>query len=55
MMMRAKQGRIVRLSTVGFGVHRQLRVRSNYTAAKAGMVGMTKTAAKELGCARHYA
>ena len=34
---------------LGFGVHRKLRPRSTTPLPKAGMVGMTKTAAKELG------
>ena len=44
MMMRAKQGRIINITSVS-------AFTGNYghTAAKAGMVGMTKTAAKELG------
>ena len=47
MMMRAKQGRIINITSVSAftGNYGQI----NYTAAKAGMVGMTKTAAKELG------
>ena len=43
----AKQGRIINITSVSAftGNYGQI----NYTAAKAGMVGMTKTAAKELG------
>ena len=46
-LMRAKQGRIINITSVSAftGNYGQI----NYTAAKAGMVGMTKTAAKELG------
>ena len=49
MMMRAKQGRIINITSVSAftGNYGQI----NYTAAKAGMVGMTKTAAKGAGCA----
>ena len=47
MMMRAKKGRIINISSIpgmdgNFG-------QINYCAAKAGLIGMTKTAAKELG------
>ena len=47
MMMRAKKGRIINISSISgmvgnFG-------QTNYCAAKAGLLGMTKTAAKELG------
>lgn len=47
MMMRAKQGRIVNITSVSGLAGNAGQV--NYCAAKAGMIGMTKTAAKELG------
>lgn len=47
MMMRAKHGHIINISSISglagnFG-------QANYTAAKAGVIGLTKTASKELG------
>ena len=47
MMMRAKQGRIINIASVAgiAGTPGQI----NYSAAKAGLIGMTKTASKELG------
>lgn len=47
MMMRAKAGRIVNISSVSGIAGNMGQV--NYCAAKAGLLGMTKTAAKELG------
>ena len=47
MMMRAKQGRIVNISSISGLVGNFGQI--NYCAAKAGLIGMTKTAAKELG------
>lgn len=47
MMMRAKQGRIINITSVSGLAGNAGQV--NYCAAKAGMIGMTKTAAKELG------
>lgn len=47
MMMRAKQGRIVNISSIS-GL-RGNAGQMNYTAAKAGVIAMTQTAAKELG------
>lgn len=46
-MMRAKTGSIVNITSISgiFGNYGQV----NYTAAKAGVIGITKTAAKELG------
>lgn len=46
-MMRAKTGSIVNITSISglFGNAGQV----NYTAAKAGVIGVTKTAAKELG------
>ena len=46
-MIRQKSGRIVNISSVAgiYGNAGQM----NYSAAKAGIIGMTKTAAKELG------
>ena len=46
-MIRQKSGRIINISSVAglYGNPGQI----NYSAAKAGIVGMTKTAAKELG------
>ena len=46
-MMRQKSGRIVNISSVS-GLQGNVG-QFNYAAAKAGVVGMTKTAAKELG------
>lgn len=45
-MMRQKSGRIVNLSSVA-GLHGNAG-QINYSASKAGVIGMTKTAAKEL-------
>ena len=47
MMMRAKQGRIINISSISGMVGNFGQI--NYCAAKAGLLGMTKTAAKELG------
>lgn len=47
MMVRAKRGRIVNIASVT-GLHGNAG-QVNYAAAKAGVIGMTKTAAKELG------
>ena len=47
MMMRAKRGRIVNISSISGMVGNFGQI--NYCAAKAGLIGMTKTAAKELG------
>ena len=47
MMMRAKKGRIINISSVS-GIAGNMG-QINYCAAKAGIIGMTKTAAKELG------
>lgn len=47
MMMRAKQGRIINIASVAGIAGNPGQV--NYSAAKAGLIGMTKTASKELG------
>lgn len=47
LMVRAKTGRIVNLSSVAGVVGNAGQV--NYSASKAGVIGMTKSAAKELG------
>ncbi len=47
MMMRGKQGRIINISSISGMVGNFGQI--NYCAAKAGLLGMTKTAAKELG------
>lgn len=47
MMMRAKKGRIINISSIS-GIAGNMG-QINYCAAKAGVIGMTKTAAKELG------
>ncbi|MBP3310878.1 MAG: 3-oxoacyl-[acyl-carrier-protein] reductase [Butyricicoccus sp.] len=47
MMMRAKAGRIINITSISGLAGNAGQV--NYCAAKAGMIGMTKTAAKELG------
>ena len=47
MMMRAKKGRIINITSISGLAGNVGQV--NYCAAKAGMIGMTKTAAKELG------
>ncbi len=47
MMMRAKNGRIINITSISGLAGNVGQV--NYCAAKAGMIGMTKTAAKELG------
>lgn len=47
MMMRAKKGKIINISSVS-GIAGNMG-QINYCAAKAGLIGMTKTAAKELG------
>ena len=47
MMMRAKKGRIINISSISGMVGNFGQI--NYSAAKAGLLGMTKTAAKELG------
>lgn len=47
MMLRAKAGRIVNISSISGLVGNMGQV--NYCAAKAGLIGMTKSAAKELG------
>lgn len=47
MMMRAKQGRIINIASVAGIVGNPGQI--NYSAAKAGLIGMTKTASKELG------
>lgn len=46
-MMRQRSGRIINVSSVA-GVHGNAG-QFNYAAAKAGIIGMTKSAAKELG------
>lgn len=46
-MMKAKHGAIVNITSVA-GLYGN-RGQANYSAAKAGVVGMTKTASKELG------
>mgnify|MGYP001036106027 CR=1 FL=1 len=47
MMMRAKQGRIINITSVAglYGNPGQM----NYSASKAGIIGLTKTVAKEFG------
>lgn len=47
MMLRAKAGRIVNISSVSGVAGNAGQV--NYSASKAGLIGMTKSAAKELG------
>ncbi len=47
MMMRAKQGRIINIASVAGIAGNPGQI--NYSAAKAGLIGMTKTASKELG------
>lgn len=47
MMMRAKQGKIVNMSSIT-GIRGNVS-QVNYTAAKAGVIAMTQSAAKELG------
>ena len=47
LMMRQKSGRIVNISSVA-GISGNIG-QFNYSASKAGIIGMTKTAAKELG------
>ena len=47
MMMRAKKGRIINISSISGMVGNFGQI--NYCAAKAGLLGMNKTAAKELG------
>lgn len=47
LMMRAKTGRIINISSVAGVVGNAGQV--NYAASKAGLIGMTKSAAKELG------
>ena len=47
MMMRVKKGRIINISSISGMVGNFGQI--NYCAAKAGLLGMTKTAAKELG------
>ena len=47
MMMRAKKGRIINITSISGLAGNVGQV--NYCAAKAGMIGRTKTAAKELG------
>ncbi|MGN1008467.1 MAG: 3-oxoacyl-[acyl-carrier-protein] reductase [Butyricicoccus sp.] len=47
MMMRAKAGRIINITSISGIAGNAGQI--NYCAAKAGMIGMTKTAAKELG------
>ena len=47
MMMCAKKGRIINISSISGMVGNFGQI--NYCAAKAGLLGMTKTAAKELG------
>ena len=46
-MMRKKAGSIVNITSIS-GLHGNFG-QANYTAAKAGVIGLTKTAAKELG------
>ena len=47
MMIRAKQGRIINIASVAGIAGNPGQI--NYSAAKAGLIGMTKTASKELG------
>nr|WP_297175688.1 3-oxoacyl-[acyl-carrier-protein] reductase [uncultured Agathobaculum sp.] len=47
MMMRAKQGRIINIASVAGIAGNPGQI--NYSAAKAGLIGMTRTASKELG------
>lgn len=47
MMMRTKQGRIINIASVAGIAGNPGQI--NYSAAKAGLIGMTKTASKELG------
>ncbi len=47
MMMRAKTGRIINITSISGMAGNAGQI--NYCAAKAGLIGMTKTAAKELG------
>ena len=47
MMMRAKKGRIINIASVAGIAGNPGQI--NYSAAKAGLIGMTKTASKELG------
>lgn len=47
MMLRAKAGRIINMSSVAGVAGNAGQV--NYSAAKAGLIGMTKSAARELG------
>ena len=47
LMMKKKSGRIVNISSIA-GISGNIG-QFNYSASKAGIIGMTKTAAKELG------
>ena len=47
MMLRARTGRIINITSISGLTGNPGQI--NYTAAKAGVIGMTKTAAKELG------
>jgi 3-oxoacyl-[acyl-carrier protein] reductase len=46
-MMKARQGSIINMSSIG-GVHGNSG-QANYSASKAGLIGLTKTLAKEFG------
>jgi 3-oxoacyl-[acyl-carrier protein] reductase len=46
-MMRQRDGHIINISS--FGARRGPRGQANYAAAKAGLVGLTQSLAKELG------
>ena len=52
LMMQQRYGRIINMASV-VGVTGNAG-QANYSASKAGLIGLTKTAAKELASARHY-